>query len=69
MIVTGVTVKLMVKDNVAELVWCIGLAASVTVNVWLVVPLLPANGTPLIVLGDKTLNTNPFDNAGLTDQA
>ena len=69
MIVTGVTVKLMVKDNVAELVWCIGLAASVTVNVWLVVPLLPANGTPLIVPGDKTFNTNPFGNAGLTDQA
>jgi hypothetical protein len=39
------------------------------VNVWLVVPLLPAKGTPLIVPGDKTFNTNPFGNAGFTDQA
>jgi hypothetical protein len=68
-IITGVTVKLMVKGNVAELVWCIGMAASVTVNVGLVVPLLPAKGTPLIVPGDKTFNTNPFGNTGFTDQA
>ena len=68
MIVTGVTVKLMVKDNVAKLVWCMGMAASVTVNVGFVVPLLPAKGTPLIVPGDKTFNANPFGSAGFTDQ-
>lgn len=68
MIVNAGTVALMVKDNVLELVWGVGLAESVTVNVWLVVPAVPFKGVPLIVPGDSTFNTNPFGNAGLTDQ-
>lgn len=59
---------MMVNDNVFDLVCCIGLDESVTVNVWLVVPAVPAKGVPLIVPGDNTFSANPFGNAAFTDQ-
>ena len=68
MIVTGVTVKLMVNDNVFDPVCPIGVAESVIVNVWLVVPAVPFKGVPLIVPGASTFSANPFGNAGFTAQ-
>jgi hypothetical protein len=44
-----------------------GVVESVTVNVWFVVPSVPASGMPLIVLDDTTLSCNPFGSAGFTD--
>lgn len=64
----GVLGKLMVKSiGGLELVWCAGMVESVTVNVCVVVPLLPASGTPLIT-PDDALRVSPFGSAGLTPQ-
>ena len=68
-IVTGVTLALMVKVlGGVESLWFVGAVESVTVKVWVVTPLAPDKGVPLMT-PDETLRLKPFGSAGVTDQA
>ena len=60
----------MVKESggSVEAVCLNGVLESKTVNVWVVVPIVPVSGVPLMEPGDATLNCNPFGSAGKTDQ-
>lgn len=56
------------SGGTVEAVCLNGALESKTVKVWVVVPIVPVSGVPLMVPGDATLNCNPFGSAGRTDQ-